>query len=439
MDKIKTVKIKKPDGSVSEETYTIAVDAKNVDMDNGKDVQDAIGTIDVDNEGSISTQLKNIKTILPLKANSSEIPKKVSELENDNKYLIENNLEKMNENFYVESTPISINNATGYSKVDSIYGKINQSSIPTPTSPETINTVTGDIYVEIDNGLIKKQYLIPLGTLELCGKDNNWDYLYKENGKWYINKVFGKKILNGTEKWYKYGGNLYIETLVDYKKSNNIPICTHYKGIQVTPGVITPDQSNNNTIRFGGSQLSRLFIIDNNFNSINDFKDWLILNNITLYYLLEKPQRIPLIDETLINSLNTIIELYDNKNNIISIQSLNLSPKINFIYAITNRDFYSKEETNDRIILENKEDILKFHTVAKSSATYITQFPNGKNMLVDTGQVGQWTDIKNAIDGLGITKFDYLILTHFHSDHIGNVQNICDTYDLSDCRCWVGM
>ena len=34
MDKIKTVKIKNPDGSVSEETYTISVDAKNVDMEN---------------------------------------------------------------------------------------------------------------------------------------------------------------------------------------------------------------------------------------------------------------------------------------------------------------------------------------------------------------------------------------------------------------------
>ena len=32
MDKIKTVKIKNEDGSISEETYTISVDALNVDM-----------------------------------------------------------------------------------------------------------------------------------------------------------------------------------------------------------------------------------------------------------------------------------------------------------------------------------------------------------------------------------------------------------------------
>lgn len=60
MDKIKTVKIKELDGSISEETYTISVDAKNVDMKNGKDLQDTIGDINVDRDGNIAEQLKNI-------------------------------------------------------------------------------------------------------------------------------------------------------------------------------------------------------------------------------------------------------------------------------------------------------------------------------------------------------------------------------------------
>ena len=64
MDKIKTVKIKKPDGSISEEVYTISVDAKDVDMKNGKDLQDTIGNIDVDKDGSIADQLASIITRL---------------------------------------------------------------------------------------------------------------------------------------------------------------------------------------------------------------------------------------------------------------------------------------------------------------------------------------------------------------------------------------
>ena len=61
MDKIKTVKIKNPDGSVSQETYTISVDAKDVDMSNGKDLQETIGTIDIDKDGSIAEQLGRCK------------------------------------------------------------------------------------------------------------------------------------------------------------------------------------------------------------------------------------------------------------------------------------------------------------------------------------------------------------------------------------------
>ena len=79
MDKIKTVKIKNSDGSVSEETYTISVDARNVDMDNGKELQETIGTIDIDNDGDISNQLKDLKNN---KINKTDI---IDKLESNNK------------------------------------------------------------------------------------------------------------------------------------------------------------------------------------------------------------------------------------------------------------------------------------------------------------------------------------------------------------------
>lgn len=60
MDKIKTVKIKNEDGTVSEESYSISVDATNVDMSNGKDLQDTVGNINIDEDGNIASQLKKI-------------------------------------------------------------------------------------------------------------------------------------------------------------------------------------------------------------------------------------------------------------------------------------------------------------------------------------------------------------------------------------------
>jgi len=64
MNKIKTVKIKNEDGSISIESYNISADARNIDMTNGYDVQEIIGTINVDEDGSIAEQLGKIKQTL---------------------------------------------------------------------------------------------------------------------------------------------------------------------------------------------------------------------------------------------------------------------------------------------------------------------------------------------------------------------------------------
>lgn len=58
MKKIKTLKIKNEDGSISAESYTISADAINIDMKNKKNLQETIGNIDIDEDGSIENQLK---------------------------------------------------------------------------------------------------------------------------------------------------------------------------------------------------------------------------------------------------------------------------------------------------------------------------------------------------------------------------------------------
>ena len=111
MDKIKTVKIKNEDGSISEESYTISVDAKNVDMDNGKDLQDTIGNINIDEDGSVAEQLKKYKNydadIAILYNNVNNLKDVDDEIEDDiidlqvnkvNKEDIVNNLESFSDN-----------------------------------------------------------------------------------------------------------------------------------------------------------------------------------------------------------------------------------------------------------------------------------------------------------------------------------------------------
>lgn len=57
-------------------------------------------------------------------------------------------------------------------------------------------------------------------------------------------------------------------------------------------------------------------------------------------------------------------------------------------------------------------------------------FPDGSNMLVDCGMklVGEY--LVNDLKAMGVETIDVLVLSHFHSDHIGSFQAIVDNFDV---------
>lgn len=58
MDKIKYVKLENEDGTYSE-SIPFSTSANEIEMSNEKNVQETIGNIDVDNDGSVAYQLNN--------------------------------------------------------------------------------------------------------------------------------------------------------------------------------------------------------------------------------------------------------------------------------------------------------------------------------------------------------------------------------------------
>lgn len=58
------------------------------------------------------------------------------------------------------------------------------------------------------------------------------------------------------------------------------------------------------------------------------------------------------------------------------------------------------------------------------------QLPNNQTMLIDAGEAYKSDNVINYLNNLGITKIDYVIGTHPHTDHIGGLENVINTFDI---------
>lgn len=55
---------------------------------------------------------------------------------------------------------------------------------------------------------------------------------------------------------------------------------------------------------------------------------------------------------------------------------------------------------------------------------------NNKNMLIDAGPKSDKKELLNYLSKLNIDELDYVIATHPHEDHIGNMSEVIDNYNV---------
>lgn len=347
-----------------------------------------------------------------------------------------------------------------------IKGNTVQSATPTPASPVDVGVVTGTQVITIA-GDGTQTYQIELGDIELCKVGSYQDYIYRANGSWVLHKETASVTFDGSEDWRIYNNVLQLYAITDYAITGNTPVSDHFAGASNVSGLsAVPDKS----ICFNqtsGATTPRFYLKDTSlFMSVSDLQTWLSENPTKVYYALETATETVISDATLTTQLDALARAnsYNGETNIIVSGN---TPAILDVEAFKNgwsgtvsgldNDI---DELRNRAATETTLGLVKvgdgltvsggelsveptqkmlFHSVAASSATYIVEFPNGKNMLIDTGTPSQWSDIQAAVNGLGVTKFDYAIVTHFHTDHTGNIQNFISNYDMSGCQWFVQM
>lgn len=70
-----------------------------------------------------------------------------------------------------------------------------------------------------------------------------------------------------------------------------------------------------------------------------------------------------------------------------------------------------------------------FIYVGQGDSEFI-EFPDGQTMLIDAGPAEQGAAVVNYISKLGYTKIDYVVGTHPHTDHIGGLIDVLQSFDV---------
>lgn len=93
--------------------------------------------------------------------------------------------------------------------------------------------------------------------------------------------------------------------------------------------------------------------------------------------------------------------------------------------------FNQNNNQNQNDYINTNNDLLKVHylDVAQGDSIFI-ELPNNETMLIDAAESYQSENIINYLKNLNYKKIDYVIGTHPHTDHIGGLKDIINTFEI---------
>ncbi len=105
-------------------------------------------------------------------------------------------------------------------------------------------------------------------------------------------------------------------------------------------------------------------------------------------------------------------------------------------FIINNQDkiknlFNQNNNQNQNNNINTNNNLLKVHylDVGQGDSIFI-ELPNNETMLIDAAESYQSENIINYLKNLNYQKIDYIIGTHPHTDHIGGLKDIINTFEI---------
>lgn len=93
--------------------------------------------------------------------------------------------------------------------------------------------------------------------------------------------------------------------------------------------------------------------------------------------------------------------------------------------------FNQNNNQNQNDYINTNNDLLKVHylDVGQGDSIFI-ELPNNETMLIDAAESYQSENIINYLKNLNYKKIDYVIGTHPHTDHIGGLKDIINSFEI---------
>jgi hypothetical protein len=193
-------------------------------------------------------------------------------------------------------------------------------------TPVQIGETTTFFDMQLEEGA-QTTYAPYFTPIELAKIGNYQDRIYKNDGKWYIEKQVGKVVLDGTQtiaitNWR--ASSTSVGWVYPYSVFNSATIPAGSVGAILCDKLIASsfaslfDKTTDNGIAlYANTDYSlALRTSDTSLTTASSINTWLSSNPTTVYYALATPTTTEITDETLLSQLNFLASLYEGENNI---------------------------------------------------------------------------------------------------------------------------
>ena len=229
--------------------------------------------------------------------------------------------------------------------------------------------------LQLEKGSQATSYSAYFTPIELAKIGNYQDRIYKDDGKWYIEKQVGKVVLDGTESTlYATSGTSYAWSGAGTNFVKNVDFLTNYASTTPTSGTRIKIPNNN------------IYFYDSGYTSLDNLKTALASTNLVVYAPLATPTTTEITNEALIAQLDALesASLYLGVNNI-GTETLNAVPTLDIGY------YTSYEKQTDVVVIDSQANTitlngLDIYNLMTEGSEFIEIAPGDNIMLLTSTQ-----------------------------------------------------